>query len=141
MIAILAVTVLLLNVLDSFTTHLAFKQYPDKELRGEGNPVLRWLMLRNKWLAETVKQGVVLAVVVALLLANDIVTMRLAAILLGFVVLNNTYVIVSRAVTRRKVRSPLRLLQEAFHMPDAFTFYVGCAVIVVLAYSINYVVW
>ncbi len=33
--------IIVLNVLDSATTNLAFRQYPDKELKGEGNPFIK----------------------------------------------------------------------------------------------------
>jgi len=47
-VILFALLVMVLNVMDSVTTNLCFKQYPDKELKGEGNPIMRWLMLKNK---------------------------------------------------------------------------------------------
>lgn len=64
----IAILVMLLNVLDSVTTEIGFRQYPDKDLKGEANPTMRWLMLKNKWLAEIVKQSAVLALVIFMFL-------------------------------------------------------------------------
>jgi len=134
---IVAILVMVLNVLDSTTTYLGFKQYPDKELKGETNPFMRVLMLKSKWLAEVVKQGGVLAIVIVLFLDNEIYSMRLVGLVLGLVVLNNAYVIISRAVMRRKVISPGRGLQELCHMSGNITYFVMMTIIICLALLIN----
>ncbi len=42
-----AILTLVFNVLDSVTTELCFRQYPDKQLKGEGNPFMRGLIYRK----------------------------------------------------------------------------------------------
>ena len=97
-IILIALITIVFNILDSLTTNLCFKQYPDKELKGEGNPLMRKLMLKNYKLAEAVKHMGVLMLVMFCLVANYIDSLKLLAILLGLVVLNNTYILLSRAM-------------------------------------------
>jgi len=136
-----ACVVLALNVLDSVTTALCFKQYPDKELKGEANPIMRALMLRSRILAEIVKQGFVLALVVYLIMSGDIETLRLAGILFGLVVVNNTYVVVSRAITKRRTITPFKKLSNLLRIPDKYSFVIIVLVFVGLAQMIGMLVW
>lgn len=138
---VVAILVMVLNVLDSTTTYLGFKQYPEKDLGSEANPFMRRLMLKSKWLAEIVKQGGVLAIVIVLFIHIDIYSMRLVGLLLGIVVLNNAYIIISRAIMRRKVISPTKALQKKYHIPDSIIYYVMVTIIIILAYTINGLVW
>lgn len=140
-ILVIAILVMVFNVLDSATTHLGFKQYPEKDLKSEANPTMRWLMLKNKWLAEIFKQVGVLAIVVFLFLNNEIWSMRVVGIMLGLVVLNNTYVIVSRAIMRKKVISPVKALQRFCHIPERLVYFVAVLIIIVWTYMINGIVW
>ena len=82
-VIVVACVVLTLNVLDSVTTALCIRQYPDKDLKGEANPIMRMLMLKSRVLAEIVKQGIVLALVIYLVVDSDIGTLRFAGIMLG----------------------------------------------------------
>jgi len=140
-VIVVACVVLTLNVLDSVTTALCFKQYPDKELKGESNPLMRVLMLKSRVLAEVVKQGVVLAVVIYLVVNNDIVILRLACIMLGLVVMNNTYVVVSRAITKRRTVAPFKKLINLLRIPDKYAYVIILVILVGLAWIINVVVW
>lgn len=137
-ILIMALMVLTLNVLDSVTTHLAFKQYPDKEFKGEGNPLMRRLMLKNKWLAEVVKQLLILAIVSYLLYKIDLDMLHFMAICLGLVVLNNTVVISSRAILKRKVRTPIKMITKFLHIPEKYDY--GFAISIILLFSF-YMSW
>lgn len=136
-----ATLVMVLNVLDSVTTQLCFKQYPDKELKGESNPMMRWLMLKDRRLAEVIKQSVVLGWVIVLFQHRDIYALRFVGIMLGLVVANNIYILVTRAVKRRKVASPLRMLQKVCHIPDSIVYILVIIIIIGLAYLINGVIW
>lgn len=137
----LAILVLLFNVLDSATTALCFRQYPDKELKGEGNPVMRWLMLKNRNLAEVVKHGIVLGFVVYWLLGYNIFPLRLAAIMLGLVVINNSAVFLSRVVLKRKVDSPLKRFMKLVHVPDTIGYVAAIFIILFLSLIIYALVW
>jgi len=136
-----AIVVMVLNVLDSYTTHLGFKQYPEKDLKSEANPFMRRLMLKNRWLAEVSKQVIILAMCVFLVITNGIASIRLLALLLGLVVLNNTFIVVSRAITKRKVISPAKRLLGLLRIPDKYAYVVILLVIINLALLINKVVW
>lgn len=139
---LIGIVVMVLNVLDSVTTHIAFKQYPDETLHGEGNPIMRALMLKNKWLSEMVKQGVVLAIVIYSVMTIDIGALRLFSIILGLVVVNNSWVVASRAIAKRKVFSPFERLRLFLHFPDNKYYYiVAVAILIGLSYLINYIVW
>ena len=140
-IIMFAVLVIVLNILDSTTTAICFKQYPDKELKGEGNPVMRFIMLKNKWLAGGLKQGMILALVIACLIMGEIISLRTMGILFGLVVLNNTYVILSRAITHREVISPVRKLQNILHLPDWGVYSLVVLILLGLTYLIHTVVW
>jgi len=140
-VIVVACVVLTLNVLDSVSTALCFKQYPDKELKGESNPLMRVLMVKSRVLAEVVKQGVVLAVVIYLVVNNDIVILRLACIMLGLVVTNNTYVVLSRTIAKRKGKAPFMMLVDLLRIPKKYTFPVVLVVLVGMAWIINMIVW
>jgi len=136
-----ALLILVFNVLDSVTTRLCFRQYPDKELKGEANPIMRWLMLKNQWLSDAVKQVVVIGVVVVLVLARDLFALRIVSVMLGLVVLNNTTTVVSRAVIKREVPSPIKRLRLLLHLPDNFSYPLALAVIFGLSMMIYGLVW
>lgn len=138
---LVALLVLVLNVMDSVTTSLCFKQYPDKELKGEANPIMRWLMLKNKVLAEVLKQGFVLGFIVWCLFGHELSTLRMATVMLGLVVLNNTYVLVSRVITKRAVASPIKSLRMLLHIPDKYTYLVALAVIFLVGIAIYNLLW
>jgi len=133
--------VLVLNVLDSVTTAIGLKQYPDKTLSGEGNPIMRFLMLRSRVLAEILKHGVVLIIVISGIVLNEIESLRIVSIMLGLVVINNSWIVISRGVTGRKVISPLRKLQKVLHIPDWGLYIITMGIVLGLAYLINMLVW
>ena len=133
--------VMLLNVLDSVSTSLAFKQYPDKKLEGEGNPFMRGLMLKSRNLAELVKQGGVLIIVALLVMLIEIEALRLIGILLGIVVLNNSFVIVSRAIVGYQLQTPFAAMEKALHIPESISYFVAVVIIIGLARLISVVVW
>jgi hypothetical protein len=127
--------------LDSVTTELCFKQYPDKELKGEGNPFMRRLMLKNRMLAEIVKQVAIVGIVIYLLWENNLFGLRLSAIAFGLVVLNNSTLVISRAVTKRKVISPIKRLVALLHMREKFAYLVVVNIILLLTLAIHELVW
>lgn len=136
-----ALVVITFNVLDSVSTHLCFKQYPDKELKAEANPIMRWLMRKNKALAEIFKQVGVLSVVIYLIFSDSPETIRLLAIMLGIVVLNNTYIYVSRAITKRKVITPISKLFTFLRIPKFFSYILILFIIICLSVWIYSLIW
>lgn len=140
-LVLVALLVLVLNVLDSVSTQLCFTQYPDKELKGEGNPFMRKLMLKRQWLAEAIKHVVALGIVAWLVLAHDLATMRLLATMLGLVVLNNTFIVVSRAITKRKVATPIARLIAFLRVPEKYGYAVAIVTIWLLAMGICQLAW
>ena len=140
-VILFALLVLVLNVMDSVTTSLCFRQYPDKELKGEGNPIMRWLMLKNKALSEVFKQGFILGFVVWWLLGNQLETLRLATIMFGLVVLNNSYIVVSRAIVKRETVTPLKKIRMLFHVPDKYSYMLALTIILWISIMIYWLVW
>lgn len=140
-IILIATTVVLLNVLDSTTTHLCFKQYPDKELKGEGNPFIRRLMLKSKVLALVAKQGVILAIIIYCLVVNDMETLRYFVIIFGIVVLNNSYVLISRAIVKHKTTPPFKQLCKLLHIPDNISYPLLIIILLGIAHAINLFIW
>jgi len=128
--------VLVLNVLDSITTTIGLKQYPTRTLEGELNPFMRILMRRNKILAEVLKQVVVLTIVVWNIVEGRVEGLIFLGIMLGLVVVNNSWIIMSRAVIRRKVISPIRELQSVLHLPNWCLYPLVMVILVGLTYLI-----
>lgn len=135
------IAVLALNVLDSTTTWLCFRQYPDKELRGEANPYMRRLMLKSPQSAQVMKHGILLAVVALLIAYREIEALRLLTILLGLVVLNNVVIWVSRKITGRKLAAPIAVLMRWLHIRERYTYFVAISILLGLAFLLNAVLW
>lgn len=140
-LVLVALVVVVLNVLDSVTTLIAFRQYPDKKLEGEGNPMMRWLMLKSRILSEVVKQGGVLAILVWMIAEKSLHSLRLASLLLGLVVLNNSFVIVSRAIAKRRVTTPFERLRMLLRVPKKFSYLLIIITTLSLAIAIDKLVW
>lgn len=138
---LVALLVLVLNILDSVTTHIACNQYVDGELKCEGNPFMRKLMLRSGLLAEVVKHGGILALVGWFVVSGNLMSLRYAMVMLGLVVANNAFVVVSRAITKRKVVSPSKRLISLLHVPEKYGYAVVMAAICLLAMGIYELAW
>ena len=130
-------TIIILNILDSVTTRMAFKQYPDPMLKEEGNPIMRRLILKNRTLAEAVKHTLIPLVATLGIITDNMAALRLIGIVLGLVVLNNSWIVISRAITKRKVISPLRKLQSIIHIPDKYLYIFTIAILIGIASLIN----
>lgn len=140
-IIVLAGVAIILNVLDSVTTALAFKQYPDKELKGEGNPLMRWLMLRNRKFAEAFKHIAMLILVVCCILFGLSQSIKLLVIMFGLVVLNNSFIVVSRAVTKRRVITPADKLRRILHIPEKYLYLVIVLILIFASRGIYMLIW
>lgn len=140
-VILIALAVMSLNVLDSLTTKFLFRLYPDKELKGEGNPIMRSLMLKNFKLAEAIKQTGCLALVLYCLMADKMGVLKIILITLGLVVLNNAYLLISRAITKRKVQSPTESLRKILHIPSKYMYFIDMAIIIGLSVAIQGFLW
>ncbi len=136
--AVLSVT---FNVLDSITTSLCFRQYPDKELKAEGNPLMRYLMLKSSVMAAIVKHALIIGLVVWYVAIQDIMALRIVAVALGIVVVNNSVVFVSRAVTKRKVVTPIGATRTLLHVPDKYSYPLFLILMFGLVAGIYQLVW
>lgn len=134
MVAIWIVVALIMNVMDSVTTNLCLKQYPSPILKVETNPFMRRLMLKNRVLAEVVKQ--LGAVAIIIIYRNDIQAIKFMCIMLTLVVANNSFIVISRYITKRKVQSPLAALQNVIPYPEALTYPIAVGIIGVVSFSI-----
>ena len=102
---------------------------------------MRWLMLKSKVWAEVFKQSLVMVCITALLLLGDIESLKIAVIMFGLVVLNNTVVVVSRAIAKRKVIAPTKWLITLLHLPERYSYILILIVIVSMAMAIYYFTW
>jgi hypothetical protein len=83
--------------------------------------MMRALMLKSKSLAEVVKQGVVLALVILSVISIvQIEALKIFSILLGLVVINNSWVVASRAIAKRKVMTPFERSRVFLHFPEKY---------------------
>ncbi len=137
----MGLVVMTLNVLDSITTSLCLTQYPDKELRGEGNPIQRSLMLKSKVLAEVVKHGVCFICVVYSVALSSLSLLTFLSLTLGLTVLNNTFVVVSRAITKRKIISPIMKLMTLLRLPKKYSYVIAMVIITSLSLFICYIIF
>ena len=133
---ILGATIIILNVLDSVTTHIAFRQYPDKKLRAESNPFMRKIMVKSPLKASLIKHTAVLFIVIYLIICSDWLMLRVIGSILGLVVLNNSYIVIRRAIAKRKTTTPMKLLLHKLHIPKKFTRKYGYVLIVFIILSI-----
>ena len=113
-----AALLIVLNVLDSVSTHIGLYKLP-KELRGrEGNPLMAKLMAGVPKIAEVLKHGSGVAIVVYCLYHDYIFGLVVSVFILGFAVLNNTYLIVRKRRTKRQHTSPFILLARRLRVPS-----------------------
>ncbi len=117
------------NILDSVTTHIALYKLPDDLKAKESNPLMAKLFVRHYKLAQAIKHTVVSAAVAYLIIFKDLYSLKVMATILGLVVLSNTYILIGRKVTGKRIDSPIRRLQRLLHVPDKL-YYVLVAIII-----------
>ena len=126
---IFAILAIFMNIMDSVTTELGARQYPDSERKWEANPFARKIMLKSPLLMEILKQVIVTSMVIVLVYAQDIFSLKIIAIALSVVVANNSFIVISRHITKRKIISPAKKLQQIFHTPEKLIYPMMLAVI------------
>lgn len=122
MLLTLAVLVIVLNVLDSVTTEIGLHRLPT-HLRGrEVNPFMERLMKKSEILAKVFKQVLILGFVAYWVVIGEDFGLKLFVIILSLVVLNNSYTLIGRLLTKKKIEAPVRKLQRVLNLPDRFIY-------------------
>jgi hypothetical protein len=121
-VVLLAVAVIVLNVLDSITTYIGLYRMPPGLGGVEGNPLMAWLGSRKFSVATAIKQSVGVGIAVAGFLTQAEFGLIVVVILYSLIVMNNTYILVRRAITRKPCRSPLVIVTDLLHIPEALRF-------------------
>ena len=94
-------------------------------------------MLKNRALAEVVKQVFVTAIVIYYVVANHTEPLKFLSIMFGLVVLNNSYIYLSRKITKRKVVSPLERLRQFIHLPNSLSY----ALVMILIFGLSIIIY
>lgn len=132
--------VILFNVLDSVTTELGFR-LPEHLRAKEGNPMARpWLEKYPKGF-HTFKQLAVVICVVILVALGAIQNLVILAILLGLVVINNSYILIGRKVTNRKIHTPFYKACKTCHIPEKWQFGVWLLLVGAIAIPVAYLLF
>ena len=138
---VIAFFVMVFNVLDSVTTHIALNKLPQDIKATESNPVMRGLLIKHPLFAEIIKQGSVIGLITWVVLSHDLFTLKVMMLMLVLVVSSNTYLVVGRKVTRKKIKSPLHKLAVLLHIPNKVHFMFFVTVIFSASFSIAWFLW
>jgi len=131
---VLGLFVLLFNVLDSVSTHIGLHKLPEKLRASESNPLMAGLMAHDNLLSEIVKHLFVFLLVVYFVYSKNAFILLALAIVLGIVVLSNTYTIVGRIITKRKIITPFGYLLRILKIPKSLDFFIFVIVFLGFAY-------
>jgi hypothetical protein len=132
--------VILLNVLDSVTSVL-IDRLPEYLRAGEANPfMVGWLEKYPKG-SHIFKQLAVIAVVAFLIVAGDMRFMVVPVVILGLVVVNNSYIWIGRSITKRKIHTPFYKACKASHIPENRLYFVWVVVTVPMAVAIGFLLF
>jgi hypothetical protein len=136
---ILGVIVIILNILDSYSTYLAMHKLPDEFKAVESNPAMNKLMSKSTLLYLIIKQGLGLCIVIFAILQNNPFALRFCCILMGLVVINNFYVYYSRKIKKKKILSPMANLFNFVKIPSKFQFWFAAPLLLFVSICIFYV--
>lgn len=117
---ILGLCVIVLNILDDVTTYLALHKLPVGLRAEEGNPIMAELMEGGSALASTIKELYGLLLVALFVYMKNDVGLYCLLSLLAIVVISNSFCLVGRAITKRKIPS---LIQLVFNKCELFLKY------------------
>jgi len=120
---------IIFNILDSATTHIALYKLPDDLKAKESNPLMAKLFIKNYKVAQIIKHALGAALVAYLIISRDLYSLEVITTMLGLVVLSNAYILIGRKITGKKIDSPIRRLQRLLHVPDKLH-YVLVAIII-----------
>ena len=129
--------VVILNVLDSVTTELV-DRLPQHLQAEESNPFMKKWLENKPMSAHIFKQVAVIAIVAFMIVQGDMRIMMMVAVLLGLVVINNTYIWLGRKITKRKIHTPFYKACVACRIPKNCRYFVWLAVTVPVALAIGF---
>jgi hypothetical protein len=131
------------NVLDSVSTHLALNKLPENLRATESNPIMNGFFKRHKViLATVIKHAVILGIILYYSLVTPLLySVQLCAILIWLVVFNNLYILFGRLLTKRKIKSPMHKLISLIHIPEKFHFAVIIVVLMGLSLGIMWLIY
>ncbi len=134
---LVAAIVIVFNVLDSITTHIALYKLPDQSTAKESNPLMAILFTKNYKVAQVIKHTSISIVVAYFIISNELYMLELAAVMLGLVVMNNVYVLVGIKLTGRNLELPISRLQRLFHIPDRFYYLLAYVLVTIIIISLS----
>lgn len=136
-IYLVATIVIIFNVLDSITTHIALYKSPDHVRAEESNPLLSKLFTKNYKVAQIIKHISISAVVAYFIITRNLYLLELAAVIVGLVVMNNVYVLVGTRLTGKNIDLPMVALQRLLHVPDRFYNVLAYTFITIVIFSLS----
>jgi len=125
------------NILDTITTYIGLYKLPVELRATETNPIMNSAFKKIKFLIPNiVKHLVVIGFVVWEWFIKDYTLVQFLALVLVLVVVNNEYVLVSRVIRKKQVRSPIYNVGKVLRIPDKLMY----LFIIVVIYGVVYVV-
>ena len=128
------------NILDSILTWVALHKLPRKLRAKEINPLMDRLMKKSSLTSNLLKHGFMVGVVTYLILSKAYWASVLLCTTLGLVVLNNSYIVIGRVLTKRKIASPLYYIKKKIRIPKRFEYIFFVSTIVVLSVGVTLLV-
>jgi len=129
------------NVLDGLTTYLGIFKVPLSLRSEEFNPLFK------KHIYSHFGKVMLFKIIgtVGLLIwiwswetsSDKILSLRIISIAMGFVVLNNSYIYLSKKIRKKKVMTPGVFLVEICHLPRIIAFLVLAVIISLASYGIS----
>lgn len=129
--------VIIFNVLDSITTHIALYKLPDHLRAKESNPLMATLFTKNYKVAQVIKHTSISAVVAYFMISDNLYLLELAAVMVGLVVVNNLYVLVGIKLTGKNIDLPITRLQRLFHVSDRFYYLLSFVLVTIIIFSLS----
>lgn len=134
---------ILFNMLDSLTTWL-IDRLPTNLRSEESNVFVKPWLEKYPLLTHAFKQILVIGIVVFLVASRGMesaLLLMFLAIILGFVVINNSYIWIGRKSTKRKIYTPFYKACKLCHVPDSCMYFawllLAIPVSVVLGYALT----
>lgn len=111
------------NILDTITTWIGLYKLPKELVATETNPVARKDFKQGHFrLFNILKHVAVIGCIVWLYYHNNINDLKFLCLVLVLVVINNSYVVLSRIITHKIHRSGIYNLGKLIKIPDKFIY-------------------
>jgi hypothetical protein len=126
------------NILDSVSTHLAMNKLPIELRATESNPLMGNLFKRHKVILATVlKHTVIIGIILYYALVSPFLySIQLLSVLIWLVVFNNLYILFGRMITKKKIKSPIHKVISFARIPEKFHF----AIIIVVLFGLTLII-